>query len=131
LGCHLLELILTQTKWQRLQEEANASAAAVQQLQEEKQRLAAELELLKSPAAERRLSNLGITTHATQPAVAGQAALAASPWPCNQVMLLQTLCGSCQGMMLFAAAFLRLMNLFYSCIWSCFANLGLGMELGA
>ncbi|DBB07333.1 TPA: hypothetical protein ACH3X3_008825 [Trebouxia sp. C0006] len=32
------------TKWQRLQEEANASAAAVQQLQEEKQRLAAELD---------------------------------------------------------------------------------------
>jgi len=74
LGCDLFKFTLTQAKWQRLQEEANASAAAVQQLQEEKQRLAAELELLKSPAAERRLSNLGIIAQATQPAVAGQAA---------------------------------------------------------
>ena len=105
-----MELILTQTKWQRLQEEANASAAAVQQLQEEKQRLAAELELLKSPAAERRLSNLGILAQDTQPVVAGQAALAASPCPYNQVTLLHMLCGSCQGMMLFSAACLQLMH---------------------
>jgi len=108
LGCYLYELTLTQTKWQRLQEEANTSAAAVQQLQEDKQRLAAELELLKSPTAGRRLSNLDNHTHATQPAVAGQAA---SPWPYNLVMLLQMLCGSCQGMMWFSAAYLRLTNL--------------------
>lgn len=110
MGCYLFGLTLTQTKWQRLQEEANASAAAVQQLQEEKQCLAAELELLRSPAVERRLSNLGIPAQYTQPAVAGQAALAATPWPYNQVMLLHMLCGSCQRMMLFFAACLQLMN---------------------
>lgn len=73
------------TKWQRMQEEVNTSAAAGQQLQEEKQRLAAELELLKSPATERRLSNLDNSTHNIQPASAGHTALAASPWPYNQV----------------------------------------------
>ena len=99
-----------QTKWQRLQEEANISAAAVQQLQEEKQRLAAELESLKSPAAETRLSNLNHPTHTTQPSFTGQAALAASPWPHKQVMHLNVLCSSYSGILVFSTC-LQLTNL--------------------